>query len=161
MRKAIALFLILALSSPAWADVFKGEAMYAGGTAPMKEGTLGRLETQDAQALIFLGEGGTRLAIPYTAIRSFRYRQERARHLGVALTIAVGILKRLQRRHFFNIDYTDEHGAAQAVIFEVAKDDAEAVRAVLQTKAPRAQTADADGRCRARGVHPEEDRGGR
>jgi hypothetical protein len=158
MKRFIALLLLLALAAPAWADVFQGQVMYAGGTAPLNAGTYGRLDTRDQDTLTFISDGGARLAIPYAAIRSFRYHQERARHLGVALTIAVGVLKRLQRRHFFNIDYTDEKGVAQAVIFEVAKDDAEAVRAVLQTKAPCAPTATAYSRCRAREARPEESR---
>jgi hypothetical protein len=53
-------------------------------------------------------------------------------------------LKRLQRRHFFNIDYVDERGVAQTAIFEVAKDDAETVRAVLQTKASGTRAGIAD-----------------
>jgi hypothetical protein len=150
----IAAILLLVMGSPAFADVFKGQTMYVGGTAAgIAEGTYGKLNTQDENALVFTHESA-RIAIPYAAIKSFRYREERARQLGVALTIAVGIVKRLQRRHFFNIDYVDENGAAQTAIFEVAKDDAQTVHAVLRTKAPCAQYTYAYAKCKANVTAP-------
>ena len=146
----IAAILLFAMASPMFADVFKGQTMYVGGTvAGVSEGTYGKLDTQNETALIFTHDSA-KLMIPYAAIKSFQYREERARRLGVALTIAVGILKRLQRRHFFNIDYVDERGVAQTAIFEVAKDDAETVRAVLQTKASGTRAGIADPKHSAR-----------
>jgi hypothetical protein len=140
MRTRFIAVILLLVTAPVFGDVYKGQTMYVGGTAGFAEGTYGKLEMQNERALVFTHESA-KLTIPYAAIKSFQYRQERARRLGVALTIAVGVLKRLQRRHFFNIDYVDEKGTAQTAIFEVAKDDAATVYAVLKTKAPCAQYA--------------------
>jgi hypothetical protein len=150
----IAAILLLATASPVFADVFKGQTMYVGGSAAgLSEGTYGKLDTQNETALVFTHDSA-KLAIPFTAIKSFQYRQERARRLGVALTIAVGIVKRLQRRHFFNVDYVDEKGVPQTAIFEVAKEDAPTVQAVLRTKAPCAQYAYAYAKCKANVTTP-------
>ena len=53
--------------------------------------------------------------------------QQVARHLGVVPAIAVGLVKRWQRRHYFRITYHDESKTQQVAIFEVSKGDAPAL----------------------------------
>jgi hypothetical protein len=76
-----------------------------------------------------------KVEIPYASIESHKYSKEVARHLGVLPTIAVGLLKVRQHRHFFRISYRVPGAAAQVVIFEVPKQMPRTLEAVLQTRA--------------------------
>jgi hypothetical protein len=131
------MFLLLGISMPATA-IEKGEAKYAGGTAPgMSSGIVGRLDTTSATVLIVEFSAG-RLAIPYAAIDSFEYSQEVKHHLGVLPAIAVALVKQRQRKHLFRISYRDENDVSQVVILEVAKYASSALEGVLKIKAPQA-----------------------
>jgi hypothetical protein len=84
------------------------QVRYAGGTIKiLKEGDLGRLDTTSQTTLTFEYSGG-KVAIPFEKIDSFEYSQQVARHLGVLPAIAVGLVKRRQRKHFFRISYHEE-----------------------------------------------------
>lgn len=136
MRKTIALiaFLIISLSAVA---VDAGQVAYIGGTVPaLKEGTAGRLDTSLETSLEFEYSGG-KVSIPYSRIDSFAYTHKLARNLGVLPTIAVGLFKHLQRRHYFRIAYHDAADQAQVAVFEVPKQMPQTLLAVLQTRAPQ------------------------
>jgi hypothetical protein len=136
MKKMIALAALLTISLSALA-VDMGQVAYVGGTVSgLKEGTLGRLDTAQEAVLIFEHSGG-KVAIPFAKIDSYEYKEERARRMGVLPTIAVGMFKRLQRRHFFRISYHDDADTSQVTVFEVPKDMPHTLLAVLQTRAPR------------------------
>jgi hypothetical protein len=60
-----------------------------------------------------------------------------ARHLGVLPAIAVGLVKKRQRRHYFRISYRDENGVVQVVVFEVPKNMPRTLLPILQTRAPQ------------------------
>jgi hypothetical protein len=136
MKKLVAVCLLLVMSLPAVA-LEDSQAMFVGGTAlGVNPGTVGRLDTSSATALIFEYPGG-KLAIPYDAIQSFQYSREATRHLGVLPAIAVGLLIQRQHRHFFRILYRDPSNVAQAAILEVPKHMPRALQAVLETRAPR------------------------
>jgi hypothetical protein len=138
MKKLIAILLVLAFSLPAAALVEDGEVEYLGGTAiGLKENTTGHFDTTQVRSLVFEYKGG-KLEIPYSRMTHYEYTRKLARHLGVAPTIAVVMIKHLQRRHFFQIDYKDEEGIAQSVIFEVAKDIPQTLEAVLRVRATKA-----------------------
>jgi len=63
---------------------------------------------------------GNKLEIPYASIQSYDYSKEVARHLGVLLAMAIGLVKMRQRRHVFRILYRGQGDpAAQIIIFEV------------------------------------------
>ena len=126
--------LILSLSASA---VDGSHAKYVGGTLPgVTPGIVGRLDTTSDTSLIF-EHAGHRVEIPYAAIESHKYSKEVARHLGVLPTIAVGLLKVRQHRHFFRISYrVPGAAAAQVVIFEVSKQMPRTLEAILETRAP-------------------------
>jgi hypothetical protein len=137
MKRLIAILMLLAFTLPAMAIVNDGEAMYLGGTAVgVKEGVTGKFDATSADTLNFVYNGG-KLEIPYARVTSFEYSRKLARHLGVVPTIAVVMVKHLQRRHFFTIDYKDDKGVAQSVVFEVSKDMPQTLEAVLRVRAPR------------------------
>lgn len=136
MKKFVALLLVILLAMPAGAAIVEGQqVMYVGGSiADMKPGAMGRLDITDEKELIFDSAGG-RLAIPYHDIRSFTYSKKLARRTGVLATAVVVLIKRRQRRHFIEVSFTSAEGTPQVAIFEVSKDAAQSVVAVLRTRA--------------------------
>jgi hypothetical protein len=137
MKKIAAFCLLLVISLPAGA-VEDGQVMYAGGTvAGMQAGVLGRLDTTSETTLSF-ESAGSKLAIPYARIASFEYSDKVARHLGVLPAIAVGLVKKRQRRHFFQISYHDDSDSTQVAVFEVSKQMPQTLLAVLKFRSPQA-----------------------
>lgn len=140
MRKIASFLLMLALVVPAWGSaepVIGQQVLYVGGTVPgLKEGTMGRLDTTQEEALVFEA-GENKTTIPYAEIRHFKYEEKLARHLGVIATVAVVLVKHRQRRHFVEINYQTKDGTAQVAIFEVSKDNAQVLDAVLRVRTER------------------------
>jgi hypothetical protein len=138
MKRLLFLVLALAASVPAQAAPVEGtQVMYVGGSvAGLPAGTMGTLDTQRADVLVFQHAGG-RLEIPYNSIQSFQYSQRLARRMGVLPTIAVGLVKRRQRRHFVEVAFRGAEGSAQAVVLEVSKEMAQPVTAVLVARSPK------------------------
>jgi hypothetical protein len=150
MKRIFAACLLIVVLMPLPAPAVEGgQVMYVGGTAErLKEGVLGRLDTTSQTALNFEYSGG-KLIIPFEEIDSYEYSQQVARHLGVLPAIAVGLVKRRQRRHFFRITYHDESKAEQVAIFEVSKETPRTLLAVLQGRAPQGCRPQASGKCGA------------
>jgi hypothetical protein len=135
MKKLVTFCLLFALALPV-AAVEDGQVMYAGGTAKaLQAGVVGRLDTTSETVLSF-EYSGTKLLISYADIQSFQYSTEVTHHLGVLPGIAVALLKKRERRHFFRISYRDADHAAQVAIFEVPKHMPRTLQAVLQARAP-------------------------
>jgi len=137
MRNSALICLLLLVALPADA-VEDGQVMYTGGTvASLAAGAVGRLDTTSETALSF-EYSGNKLVIPYARIESFQYTEEVARHLGVLPAIAVGLVKKRQRRHHFQISFRDDGNVSQVAIFEVPKQMPPTLLAVLRTRAPQA-----------------------
>jgi len=137
VKQLVACLILIGLTLPA-AAVEGGQVKYVGGTVPaVTAGLVGRLETTSEASLAF--EYGTdKLVIPYAAIESYEYSTEVAHHLGVLPAIAVGLFKKRKRRHFFRISFGDAGHTSQVAVFEVSKHMPLTLKAVLQTRAPRA-----------------------
>jgi hypothetical protein len=134
---AICLLLVISLPTGAVED---GHVMYAGGTVPsLQAGVLGRMDTTSETTLSF-EYAGNKLLIPYAKIDSFDYSQQVARHLGVLPAIAVGLVRKRQRRHFFQISYRDESNVGRVAVFEVSKRMPQTLLAVLRSRAPQGCT---------------------
>jgi hypothetical protein len=143
MKKLVALVMVLALALPAVADTRRplftsfDETYYVGGTvADLKEGATGQLRT-DGEADLVFEHGGGKVSIPYQSVISYQYTEELARHYGAVLTVAVVLLKHRQRRHVIELTYKDKADKSQVAIFEVPKDKALTIVAVLRTRAPK------------------------
>lgn len=145
MKRILALLLLLTpLTTSA---VEAGGVMYVGGTVgALKEGVSGSLDTSSQVVLNFDYSGG-KLVIPFEMIDSYEYSQQVARHLGVLPAIAVGLVKRRQRRHFFRISYHDESKAPQVAIFEVSKEMPHTLLAILQVRAPQGCKPQTNAKC--------------
>lgn len=136
MKKITATLMLIAFAVSAFA-VEQGQVQYTGGTiASIKEGTIGKLDTTSDTTLTF-ESGSTKLAIPYAKIESYQYSQVLAHHLGVVATVAVVLVKYRERRHFFRIQFRDEHDVNQVAVLEVSKDMPRALQAVLAARAPK------------------------
>jgi hypothetical protein len=136
MKHFMAVLLVLILMPMAAEAVEDAQVMYAGGTvAGLKEGSIGKLDTRSLDSLSFKSASGM-IVIPYAKIDSYEYSHPVARHLGVLPAIAVGMVKKRQRRHFFRISYRDEAGDLRVALFEVPKQMPPVLLAVLGAKAP-------------------------
>jgi hypothetical protein len=136
MKSLVTLFLLLALTLPA-AAVEGSQVMYFGGTVPaLTSGLVGRLDTTSETSLAF-EYGSNKLVIPYAAIESFQYTTEVTHHLGVLPAIAVALLKKRERQHFFRISYRDADHGKQVAVFEVPKHMPRTLQAVLEARAPQ------------------------
>ncbi len=136
MKRAMGISLLM-LVSIAVVAVEHSQVEYVGGTIQsVKAGAVGELDTASDTILSFQYSGGS-LPISYAAIESYEYTQELAHHLGVAPAIAVGLVRKRQRRHFFRISYKDQANVSQVVVFEVPKQTPNTLLAVLQTRAPQ------------------------
>ena len=134
MKKLIAAILLF-ITVPLFA-VEEGQAAYIGGTVTaIKDGTVGRLDTTQTDALIFEHDG-TKLTIPYARIESFEYEKEVAHHMGVVPTLAIVMVKYRQRRHYVRISYQDEQDVKQIAVFEIPKQMPKTLMSILQTRAP-------------------------
>ena len=135
MKKIAVFSLLLILSLPISA-LENGQARYVGGTAPVNREIVGQLNIASQSLLAFDYSEG-KLVIPYAAIQSFEYSRDVTHHLGVLPAIAVGLVKRRQRWHFFRISYYDENRVLQVAIFEVPKQMPRVLQSVLETRAPQ------------------------
>lgn len=142
MKRPVALLLAITLAMPAGAAIVEGEqVMYVGGSvADMKQGAMGRLDVTDEKEFVFASARG-KLAIPYHDIRSFTYSRKLGRRTGVLAAAVVVLIKRRQRRHFIEVSFTGQEGMPHVAIFEVSKDSAQSVVAVLRARAIERRTA--------------------
>jgi len=143
-RKAFVSTLVVAsmllFTAPALA-VSAGEVAYGGGTiAGIPKGTIGTLDIAESETLSFRTATSTvaGIDIPYARIVNFQYSTEVAHHIGVLPAIAVALVKRRERKHFFTITYSDPSQATQVAIFEVPKGEPPALLAVLRARAAQA-----------------------
>ncbi len=147
MHRMLVLILAVAVAVPAMA-VEDGQVTYVGGTVPnLKAGTAGQLDTTAAKWLRFEA-GESSVQIPYASVISYDYTRKLAHNLGIAPTLAVAMVKRLQRRHFVRISYRDAAGVAQAAVFEVPKQMPQMLMALLQTRAPQGCQGPVNAPCR-------------
>jgi hypothetical protein len=148
MKRIIAMCLLILVLMPLPTPAVEGDqVMYIGGTvAVLNKGVVGKLDTTSQTALNFESPGG-KLVIPFEEIDSYEYSQQVARHLGVLPAIAVGLVKRRQRRHFFRITYHDDSKTQQVAIFEVSKETPRSLLAVLQGRAPQSCKPQTTGKC--------------
>jgi len=113
--------------------VEQGQVRYLGGTLDnSKAGAIGRLDLSSPGSITYETEK-SRFTIPYNQIVGYQYDEEVTHHLGVLPSIAVGLLKHRQHRHVFTIIYLNEQ-TKQVAVFEVPKNAAESVKAVLDAK---------------------------
>lgn len=136
MMRFLLCLLLFVLALPACA-VQDGQVLYIGGTvSTLKGGSLGKLDTTSPTALTFVA-AGTKIEIPYTQIDSCEYAEPIAHHLGVLPAIGVGLVKARRHKHIFRVVYHEDDSRPQVAIFEVSKQAARPLLAILQARAPQ------------------------
>ena len=142
------LCLLLTLTLPVLA-VEDGDVMYVGGTVvSLKEGDRAKLDTNSLTDLVFESSTG-KLVIAFAKIDSYEHSQQVAHHLGVLPAVAVGLVRKRQRKHFLRIAYHDENNTPQVAIFEVPKKMPLTLMAILQQRAPQGCKPQAYEKCKA------------
>ena len=131
MKRVACVVLFLSICCMA---VEQGQVRYLGGTLDnSKVGAVGRLDLSAPRSITY-ESGKSHFTIPYDLIVSYQYNEEVTHHLGVLPSIAVGLLKHRQHRHVFTISYLNDQGSKEIAVFEVSKQAAVGVRAVLDAK---------------------------
>jgi len=141
-KKAVALFLVMALAAPAFAGIGSKKALYVGGTLPeVKEQTEGELQTGDEAELRFVAKGQS-ASIPYGRVTGLEYGQKAGRRVGATIlaglalgVFALPILFSKKRKHFLTVGYSDEAGKEQVAVFELGKDVVRPTLAVVEARA--------------------------
>lgn len=135
MKKFWICFWLLLFSCRAFA-IDEGDTKYVGGTAAgFSDGTIGKLDTTGDTALVF-ESAGKKIAISYASIDSHEYSTVVTRHLGVLPAIVVALVKARQHRHYVRISYRDSNTTRQVVVFEIPKQSARSLQAILDDRSP-------------------------
>jgi len=131
MKRVCCAVLMLSISCMA---IGQTQVRYVGGTLDnSKAGTLGQFDMSSPGSITY-ETGKSRFTIPYEQIVSYQYNEEVSHRLGVLPSIAVGLVKHRQHRHVFTIVYLTDQQTKQIAVFEVPKQAAESVKAVLDAK---------------------------
>jgi len=94
---------------------------YVGGTVEkLASGASGSLDISDPHYLAFYTKK-TQLRVAYDRVNMLEYGQQVSRRLLMAVVISPMFLLAKQRKHFLTIEYTDDEGSHQALVFRVDK----------------------------------------
>jgi hypothetical protein len=138
-----ALVAVLLFHSFAFAGLDSKKAQYVGGTLiQVKEGVEGKLDASDSTHLVFSPDKGGNYSLRYDTVTDLAYGQHAGRRVGatVALgvtTMGIGALPILfskKRRHYLTINFKNDEGKDQAVVFELGKDLTRSMLATLQAR---------------------------
>lgn len=109
-------------------------AEYAGGTAAkISSGASGSLDVTDGHYLAFYTKKA-QIRVPYDHINLLEYGQKVDRRLIMALVISPVFLLAKKRKHFLSVDYTDDSGNHQALVFQVNKNGIRATLVSLEAR---------------------------
>jgi hypothetical protein len=141
-KKLVALALVFC--SILQARALGGRAEYVGGTiTQIPVGCQGTVQAIDEQFFVFYS-GKASWRVPYEKINLVEYGEKVDRRIAAAVVAALvaplaapffALAKK--RQHFLTVDYTDEEGHEQAMIFKVNKDDIRATLVVLEARTGR------------------------
>jgi hypothetical protein len=117
----VAVFFANAISPALLGGIPSDKAVYRGGTvAAVAESTEGAVTTTDEQYFVFQHKRGD-YRIPYERVNFLEFGQKAGRRIGLAIAVSPVLLLSKKRRHFLTINFLDEHGKQQAMVFELGK----------------------------------------
>lgn len=108
--------------------------LYVGGTLPLPEHTMGRLDLAGPAAEFLAAKGGAAFTIPYQGVESLEYGEKVGRRLGAALAVSPLFLLSHKRRHFVTLTFKDARGATQGAVLEIGKHDVHTVLAAFSER---------------------------
>jgi len=121
-----------------------GRAEYVGGTIiRIPPGCDGTVDAVDPQFFVFYSKKAS-WRVPYEKINLVEYGEKVDRRIAAAVLtalvaplVAPFLVLSKKRQHFLTVDYTDDEGHEQAMIFKVNKDDIRATLVVLEARTGR------------------------
>jgi len=130
----VAVFFANAISPALLGGIPSNKAVYRGGTVTaVADSTEGAVTTTDEREFVFQHKSG-RLTIPYERVNFLEYGQKAGRRLGLALALSPWMLLSKKRKHYLTINFLDEHGKQQAVVFELGKNIVRTTLASLEAR---------------------------
>lgn len=129
MRWVVALVLVVGGNG-----FSQSKAQYVGGTAPhMIIGSEGAIQVDDDRYFAFYSKK-SQLRVHYDQIDLVEYGQQVSRRLAIAVVISPLLLLSKSRKHFLTVEYRDEDGKQQALVFRVDKNDIRATLVSLEAR---------------------------
>ncbi len=126
--------LLVSVAALAAAEPGAGRVEYVGGTvAALAERPKGRLITTDNDFLIFQS-GPVRYAVRWQQVTLLEYGQRVSRRYAMGVIVSPLLVLSKSRKHFLTVGFTDEAGAAQAMVFRVDKDDIRSLLVALEVR---------------------------
>ncbi len=132
-RSVFALLLV----SGTYARDSGDHVQYIGGTIsalPTKTG--GFINTRGEDIFLFQTKGVT-VQIPYDKINAVEYGQRVSRRYAEAVLLSPVFLLSKTRKHYLTVEFTDDRGKQQAMVFLVGKADVRSLLVILEAKSGR------------------------
>jgi len=110
---------------------------YMGGTiSALPTKTEGVINTKGEDLFLFQSNGVT-VQIPYDKINVLEYGQRVSRRYAEALLLSPVFLLAKTRKHYLTVEFTDDQGRQQAMVFLVGKNDVRSLLVILEAKSGR------------------------
>jgi hypothetical protein len=110
---------------------------YVGGTiSALPTKTDGFINTHGEDLFLFQTKGVT-VQIPYDKINVLEYGQRVSRRYAEAVLLSPVFLLSKTRKHCLTVEFTDDRGKQQAMVFLVGKNDVRSLLVILEAKSGR------------------------
>lgn len=110
---------------------------YMGGTiSALPTKAEGFLNTRGEDLFLFQAKGVT-VQIPYEKINALEYGQRVGRRYAEAVLLSPIFLLAKTRKHYLTVEFTDDQGRQQAMVFLVGKNDVRSLLVILEAKSGR------------------------
>ena len=110
---------------------------YVGGTiSALPTKTDGFINTHGEDLFLFQTKGVT-VQIPYDKINVLEYGQRVSRRYAEAILLSPVFLLSKTRKHYLTVEFTDDRGKQQAMVFLVSKNDVRSLLVILEAKSGR------------------------
>ena len=137
LKHQCAWLLFLSGCGVAFAGNSGDHVKYMGGTIsalPTKTG--GFINTKGEEIFLFQSKGVT-VQIPYEKINVLEYGQRVSRRYAEAVLLSPVFLLAKTRKHYLTVEFTDDQGRQQAMVFLVSKNDVRSLLVILEAKSGR------------------------
>ena len=131
------LFVLLTQFGVAFAGDAGDHVHYMGGTiSALPTKTEGVINTKGEDLFLFQSRGVT-VQIPYDKINVLEYGQRVGRRYAEAVLLSPVFLLAKTRKHYLTVEFTDDQGRQQAMVFLVGKNDVRSLLVILEAKSGR------------------------
>lgn len=136
-HRCLSLLLLLSGSGVAFAGDAGERVHYMGGTiSALPTKTEGFINTKGEEIFLFQSKGVT-VQIPYDKINVLEYGQRVGRRYVEAVLLSPVFLLAKTRKHYLTVEFTDDQGRQQAMVFLVGKNDVRSLLVILEAKSGR------------------------